>query len=74
MGSEIGAVQPGYQGKDLLGRPAPTVYDDEVLADRFRQLALECFLHPLGVEIVLPARDGHGPHRISDPYSPKDIL
>ncbi len=68
MGGEVGPVEPGYQGQDLLGRPAPPVDHHEVLIDRLRERPLERFLHAVGVQVVGVTRDRHGRQRMS-PFS-----
>ncbi len=62
MSGEIGPVQPGHEGEDLLRRPAAPVDHDEVLVDRFRQYALEHRLNAVPVNLVSVAGDYHGRH------------
>jgi hypothetical protein len=52
---EIRSVEPGYQGQYLLGRPAASVYHDEMLMDRLWQLILESLLDTSRVKVVAAA-------------------
>lgn len=48
MGCEVGPVEPGDQGQDLLGRPASAVDHHEVLLDRLGQRSPEGRFHAPG--------------------------
>lgn len=62
VGCEVGPVEPGYQGQDLLGRPASAVDHYKVLLNRFWQCALKGCFHALGIQIIPMARDRHCRH------------
>jgi hypothetical protein len=52
MSGEIGPVEPGHEGQDLLRWPATPIDHDEVLVDRFRKYALQRCLHAAALELI----------------------